>query len=77
MIYYKPVQNQVSNGFTLGILFGVDLFFINRANGGKDTVNVLSYEKEYELFGKKYEVFHVKGSMKNFHLSKNLRYKHQ
>ncbi len=64
VIFYKPVQNQVINGFTLGIPFGVDSFFINRVNG-RDTVRVLSYEKEYELFGKKYEAFHIKSSMVN------------
>ncbi len=62
VIYYFPVLNYAIADFTLGIPCGVDSFFINRVNG-RDTVRVLSYEKEYELFGKKYETFHVKGSM--------------
>ena len=62
VIYYFPVLNYAIADFSLGIPFGVDSFFINRVNG-VDTVRVLSYEKEYELFGKKYEVFHIKSSM--------------
>ena len=62
VIYFYPLQYQPITNFTIGVPCGVDSFFINRVNG-VDTVRVLSYEKEYELFGKKYEVFHVKGSM--------------
>ncbi len=62
LIAYQPSQTYNFPSFTLGIPFGVDSFFINRIGSTKDTVRVIGYEKEYELFEKKYAVFHVKGS---------------
>ncbi|MBX7241227.1 MAG: hypothetical protein K1X92_05705 [Bacteroidia bacterium] len=63
LIIYEPSQNYNFPIFTLRFPFGVDSFYINRIYGKRDTLNILSYEKEYQLFGKKYPAFHITSSM--------------